>query len=241
MDDVGTILWKEWREIVSWTGTRGRFGAIILVFVVGIFLPWRVGSAWVTSSVMLVYWAWVPMFLVVSVIADSFAGERERHTLETLLATRLSDRVILVGKIIAGMGYGLGLSWLSVLIGLATANLTAGHGHLLIYTPSRALAIVGVSLFAAGLAATAGMLVSLRAATVRQAQQTLSISMIVLVFGLTFAGRALPAAWRSGLGTALTDHPVLLVGTAVLVLLVLDVGLFFVGVARFRRARLILD
>ena len=37
-----------------------------------------------------VMWMWFSLLLVINVVADSFAGERERHTLETLLASRLS-------------------------------------------------------------------------------------------------------------------------------------------------------
>jgi len=72
-------------------------------------------------------WAWVPLFLVMGVIAYSFAGDRERHTLETLLASRLSNRAILLGKIAAAVGYALRVTLLSLAAGLVTVNVAHGR------------------------------------------------------------------------------------------------------------------
>jgi ABC-2 type transport system permease protein len=239
--DLGTVLWKEWMEIWNWGGSRGKLGALALVVVFGVVLPWQFGAAWVKSPAALAYWGWVPMFLVVSVIADSFAGERERHTLETLLSTRLSDRVILVGKVLAGMSYGLAVTWISLLVGLLTLNLTVGAGHLLVYSPARGAAVFGLTLLASALAATAGVLVSLRAPTVRQAQQTLSVSIMLLLFVPTFGSQALPKAWRVRAGSAVSHHPGLTFAVAFGALLAVDIALLLIGVARFRRTRLLLD
>lgn len=54
-----------------------------------------------------------PLVLTLTMVADSFAGERERHALETLLASRLSDRAILLGEAAALTSYG----WLFGLVG----------------------------------------------------------------------------------------------------------------------------
>ena len=69
----------------------GRFSLVILVGVFGVFLPLQSGAEWVQSPATVFYWGWVPLMLVGGAVADSFAGERERHTLETLLASRLPD------------------------------------------------------------------------------------------------------------------------------------------------------
>ena len=79
-----------------------------MIAVFGVFLPLQNGASWVTSPITMVYWAWMPLMLVTGVIADSFAGERERHTLETLLASRLPDRAILLGKVAAADRVRLG-------------------------------------------------------------------------------------------------------------------------------------
>jgi ABC-2 type transport system permease protein len=242
MADIGTIMWKEWKEILSWGGSRGKVGLLVFVGVFGIFLPLQMGRAWVESPMVLAYWAWVPLFLVTSVIADSFAGERERHTLETLLASRLSDRAILFGKVGAAVGYGVGITWLSLLLGLVTANLARGQDRLLLYPLTVGLGIVGLSLLGAGLAAGAGVLVSLRAATVRQAQQTLSIAIMLLLFVPIFGTQALPVEWKARLfETFMAMNVTRVVVIAVVILAVLNVGLLVAAMDRFRRAQLILD
>jgi ABC-2 type transport system permease protein len=240
--DIGTVVWKEWREVLSWGGSRGKVMLLLFAGVFGVFLPLQMGRTWIESPVVLVYWAWVPMFLVISVISDSFAGERERHTLETLLASRLSDRAILFGKVAAAVGYGLGITWVSLLLGLVTVNLAHGHGKPLFYSTTVGLGIVALSLLCAGLAAGAGVLVSLRAATVRQAQQTVSIAVMVLLFVPIFGVRVLPAEWKAHLAGTLTVLGVArIVVIAVVALTVLDVGLFAGAIAKFRRAQLIID
>ena len=44
-------------------------------------------------------------FFIGPEVPDPLPRERERHTLETLLASRLSDRAILLGKIGAAVGF----------------------------------------------------------------------------------------------------------------------------------------
>ena len=242
MTDIGTIMWKEWKEILNLGGSRGKVGLLSLVGVFGVFFPLQMGRAWVESPMVLAYWAWVPLFLVTSVIADSFAGERERHTLETLLASRLSDRAILFGKVGAAVGYGVGITWLSLLVGLVTTNLAHGQGKLLLHPVTVGLGIVGLSLLGAGLTASAGGLVSLRAATARQAQQTLSIAIMVLLFVPVFGIQAFPEEWKARLlETFMAMDITRLVVIVVVILAMLNVGLLAAAMTRFRRAQLILD
>ncbi len=241
-DDITAILWKEWKEVLSQGGGRGRLGLLVFVGVFGIFMPLQMGRDWIESPSVLFYWAWVPLFLVSSVIADSFAGERERHTLETLLASRLSDRAILFGKAGAAVGYGAGLTWISLLLGLVTANLVHGQGTLLMYSLPVGAGIIALSLLGAGLAAGAGVLISLRAPSVRQAQQTLSITIMLLLFVPVFGVQALPEAWKErifGSLMAINVNQALLV--AVLILGGLNVLFLAMALARFQRAKLILD
>jgi ABC-2 type transport system permease protein len=179
---------------------------------------------------------------VINVVADSFAGERERQTLETLLATRLSDRAILLGKLCAALGYGWGLTMLSLVLGVVTVNLAHGEGALLMYPANVAMGTVLLSLLSSGLAAGAGVLVSLRASTVRQAQQSLGLVVTLLIFVPIFGVQALPAEWQSRLADWLTDvditRAVLVVGS---LLLALDVVMLAANLVRFQRDRLILD
>ncbi|HLV80878.1 MAG TPA: ABC transporter permease [Chthonomonadaceae bacterium] len=240
--DMQTMLWKEWKEILLQGGRRGKWNLLLFVAAFGIFIPWQFGRQWVTSPQLLIYWAWIPLFLVISVIADAFAGERERHTLETLLASRLSDRAILFGKVCAAVSYGWGMAMGSMLVGLVTVNILYGHGELLLYSPRVGLSIVVLSLLASILAAGAGVLISLRASTVRQAQQTLSFAIMALMFVPILGAQALPLEIRNHLVIAL-EHAgameITLLATAIFI--VLDTGLLMIAMARFQRARLILD
>jgi len=89
MIDAGTVIWKEWSELIGQGGLRGKRGIVHFALAFGIVLPLNNGPSWITSPMTAIAWYWVPMFLVTTVIGDAFAGERERHPLEPLLASRL--------------------------------------------------------------------------------------------------------------------------------------------------------
>lgn len=238
LSDVQTIIWKEWTEFVRQRATI--VSMLFFVAIFGVFLPYQRGRPWVESSGVLLNSAFIPVMLVLGVVTDSFAGERERHTLETLLATRLTDRAILLGKFAAVVGYGWGLTVSSLLAALVTVNVTAGSGELLLYPARIGAGGVVFSLLTAGLCAGVGVLVSLRAATVRQAAQTLTVGMMALFFiGITLLTR-LPRAWREAIADAVKDAgPDKVMVVLAAALLALDVALVTVAVVRFRRARLI--
>lgn len=195
ISDLTTMIWKEWKELfVQGPKLRGGWmGMLIFMGVFGVLLPLQTGREWVETPATLLVWAWVPFLLVNSVVADSFAGER--HTLETLLASRLSDRVILLGKIGAAMLYGWGLTLAGLLIGLVTVNIVHGQGQILMFSLQVGLGILVLTFLVAVLAAAVGVLVSLRAASVRQAQQTLSVAFLLLFIPL-FLLPLLPEAVR---------------------------------------------
>ncbi len=191
----------------------------------------------------LLIYAFFSAVVVTAVIADSFAGERERHTLETLLATRLSDRAILFGKIAASIAYGWLMAMLCVLVGTITENVAHWEGHVLLYRDSASwLVLLLAPPLTAGAVATAGVLVSLHATTVRQAQQTLMVAVMVIVAGTIFASNFLPTAWREWFfGIWSVWSPASLVLSAAGVILAIDLLLLLAGMARFQRARLVLD
>ena len=242
--DILTVAWKEWRELLQLGGSHrgGRFSLVILVGVFGVFLPIQSGAEWVQAPATVFYWGWVPLMLVGSAVADSFAGERERHTLETLLASRLPDRAILLGKMAAAIAYGWGLVIVMLGLSLITVNLSARTGPLLMFPWRFAVGAPLLAFLGAGLAATAGVLVSLRAQTVRQAAQTLNVGVLLLVFIPVLGMQALPEAWQAQLGawTATTGVDGLLWVSAA-ALAALDLAFLAAAFARFRRARLVLD
>ena len=243
--DILTVMWKEWKEI--WAMQRGntRMGwlnQLLIVGVFGIFLPLQNGRGWVQSPVVLIYWTWVPLFLVTTIIADSFAGERERHTLETLLASRLPDQAILLGKVAAAVSYACAITWISLLTGLVVVNVAYGAGQILLFPPIVLIAGLVLTVLGGGLSASAGVLVSLRAQTARQAAQTMSLFILALIFIPVFGLQMLPATTRAELINLLSTTGTGGLLLIVLVLLVaLDGVLLALAMAHFQRAKLILD
>ena len=241
--DLRTVIWKETKEIL---GQRGRFkggkvGIFIFLAVFGIVLPLQNGPGWIHSPLAMIYWAWVPFLLASGVVADSFAGERERHTLETLLASRLPDRAILAGKIGAAVLYAWGLTLVSVLAGAVAINIVHGKGRILFYAAPVAAGIFGLTFLVALLASGLGVLISLRAATVRQAQQTFSV-VFLLMFIPLFVLPMLPAPVKAKLLAAASGLGAIAAALAVvLILAVADTVILLVADRRFRRNRLILD
>ena len=242
--DVLTVAWKEWRELLQLGGSvrGGRFSLVILVGVFGVFLPLQAGADWVKSPATVFYWGWVPLMLVGSAVADSFAGERERHTLETLLASRLPDAAILLGKIAAAVSYGWGLVLVMLVLSLVTVNVSARTGPWLLFPWRFAVGAPLLALLGAGLAATAGVLVSLRAPTVRQAAQTLNVGVLLLVFIPALGMQALPDAWKAqAVAWAMSVGVDGLLWLSAALLALLDLALLAACFSRFRRSRLVLD
>jgi ABC-2 type transport system permease protein len=241
--DLRTVIWKEIKEIL---GQRGRFkggkmGILIFLVVFGVFLPLQHGPDWIRSPLVMVYWAWVPFLLASGVVADSFAGERERHTLETLLASRLPDRAILAGKVGAAIVYAWGLTLVCVLAGAVAITAVHGKGRILFYAAPIAAGIVGLTFLVALLASGLGVLVSLRAATVRQAQQMFSVAFLLMFIPL-FVLPLLPAPVKAKLLAAVSGLDAITAAAVVLVLLaVADAVVLLIADSRFRRNRLILD
>lgn len=181
--DVWTVARKEWLEIFDQLlrFKRGGWSIIIVILFLGVVSPLQLGRAWLTSPLMFFYWPILTTSMTSTLIADSIAGERERHTLETLLASRLSDTAIILGKIAAAVTYGFAFAAVNLLIGWAAVNIKYGQGELLTIPAHRLTSllslILGGSLFISGI----GVFVSLRATTVRQAQQTFGIIILLLM------------------------------------------------------------
>ena len=144
------------------------------------------------------YWPFLAATMVSSLIADSVAGERERHTLETLLASRLSDSAILIGKIIAAVLYGVGFAVANLVIGLIAVNVAHGENGLILFEPQRFVVTIVLTILASLLMAGIGVFISLRASTVKQAQQAFGIAIIVLTMGPLLLFNALSYDTRDG-------------------------------------------
>ncbi len=238
--DLRTMIWKEWAEFVRQRSTIISMAMFLLIF--GVFLPAQRGKPWVDSAAPFFNSVLFPVMLVLGIVADSFAGERERHTLETLLASRLSDRAILFGKYLAILSYAWALTASSLLLGALVVNVWDAGGPLVFY-PARVMsASMLFSLFGGGLAAAAGVLISLHSATVRQAAQILSIGMTMLFVAVFATFAVLP----DHLVDPVVDQlrrlgPRNLIIVISLALAALDALLLSIAALRFRRAHLVLD
>ena len=238
--DAVTVMWKEWKEIMAMGGAqRGKFQLLVFVGIMGVFLPLQMGVQWVRSPAVVGIWGWVPVLLVSTIIADSFAGERERHTLETLLASRLSDSSILFGKMAAAVGYGWGLTLVGLILGLVTVNVAHREGGLLLYPVMTMVGALLLSFFGALLASAGGVLVSLRAQTVRQAQQTMSIATMVVFFVPVFGAQGLPDEMKQRMvAWVVRAGATKLLVTGIAILAGIDLLLVLAARARFRRPKL---
>lgn len=239
MTDIWTVMWKE-RKGLLWTrGSRWRaiLSPLIAFAMVAIYFPLQTGRDWVDSPVAL-FCLIVPLLLAGMTIPESFAGERERHTLATLLASRLPDRAILFGKMAVSIAFGWGMTLFVLLIALITVNIAHWEGHLLFYSWRVLLASVGLSLILAFMVSGAGVLISLRSATVQEAQQLLMTSFMIPPMILGFVAFAFHNQIADAL-SGLDFTVVILVVAAVMALMAAILTL--AAMARFRRARLMLD
>jgi ABC-2 type transport system permease protein len=194
---------------------------------------------------MSVVLAGVVAFIVVGItIPDAFAGERERHTLPTLLASRLPDRAILLGKVAGSVALGWVITLAVLFISLVSVNLTHWQGRVLLFKPSLFAADLAVSFLVALMTAGLGVLFSMRSDTVQQAQQaTMSVLLLpamFLQFGLLFVlqNDSAKAFLKRTVG-ALSFAQLMAIIVAMLVLIC--GALFALAMARFKRARLIVS
>lgn len=242
--DIQTVIWKEWKELLLVRGSlRASLGSILLnLGVFGIFLPWQFGLGWL-DSLWTAFWVlFVASFWTTSVIADSFAGERERHTLETLLASRLSNRSILFGKYAAAVLYVSVQIIVSLLAGIVVVNVAHVEEGFRFYRAGVGAIALGAALLGPGLVAGIGILISLRASTARQAQQALLIPLTVVLILPSVAVMAVPADLQARLFAWVVEADVTAISLGFTALLLfVDAALLAAALKRFQRARLILD
>lgn len=242
--DIMTIMWKESKGLFKQGKSRSKSILVLLtpVLMFGIILPIQFREEWLDMGWSLAIALFTPLILIAPTICESFAGERERHTLETLLASRLPDRAILFGKMIVSIAYGWGMTVFLLLMSLVIVNVLMWAGKFQFYQMKIFLADIGLSLLFSGLMVTLGILISLRSATVQSAQQVLMMALVIPIFGLQAVVFLLPTFLpmeniREFLGRFDYDQ-ILLIFLGVLLLA--DIGLLLAAMSRFKRSRLIL-
>jgi len=237
MSDLRTMIWKEWKDFLL-SGVRANLLQPLMVFgFLGIVLPLSFTRQWIglePAPVLIILYA--PFLFITSFIGDAIAGERERHTLETLLASRISDRAILFGKLFVSVGFTWGMTLACLLLGAIVVNLSLRQVRWIFYSPINLFLVVLVlSFLTILLAASGGVLISLKSATVRQAAQTMVAGELLLGFAVYGVTRILPASIIASLTTSQ------IVGIILAVLAALDVILLTASLVSFQRSRLILS
>ncbi len=242
MNDILTVMRKEILEISHMRESRRAFLLALFVpaLILGVSFPVRLGTVWVDTPISLLTWVLGPFVLITGIIADSVAGERERHTLETLLASRLSTSAILLGKIFAAMVYALVITAAFILLGIVSVNLVHSDGRLLIPAFSYLAGGLLLGILMASTAANLGVLVSVRAKTVRQAQQTMGFGIMILFFLPSILVPLLPEPFLKQIGAILDSiNPLLAISFGMVALILLDIIFFLLAIKRFRRSKLL--
>ncbi len=126
-----------------------------------------------------------PLMFSTVIAAESFAGERERKTMEALLYTPASDSELFLGKVLAALAPAIGISWGSFILYALVLNI-AGYplfGYIWFPLPSWWPLILWITPALALLGTAATVLISARVHTFMGAYQT-SASLVVLVVAL---------------------------------------------------------
>ena len=161
--------------------------------------------------VLLLTYLFAPLYLILplmvaSVIAaDTFAGERERRTLEALIYTPTSDAELLLGKLLSGFLPALAVAWGGFVIYSVVANAAAWPTLGRLFFPTGmwfVLALwVAPAVAAVGLGAT--VLVSSRVSTFQEAYQiggAVVLPIVLLIVGQAAGVVVLSTAFVVGLG-----------------------------------------
>lgn len=170
----------------------------------------------------------LPLFVAIAIACDSFAGEKERKTLEALLYTPTTDWELLLGKLLSAWLPALGVAWGGFLLYTVTTNLAAWPimGRLFFPTTMWVILAVWVAPAAAALGLGTTILISSRARTFQEAYQL--GGMVVLPIILLFAGQL----------TGVMVFSAWLVALLGLLIWAIAAGLMWSGMRSFRRSKL---
>jgi ABC-2 type transport system permease protein len=198
------------------------------------------GSAWLTDPIITIaYVALNASILVGILVPDAFAGERERRTLATLLASPLSNWAIFVAKLSVPVLVNSGVTIGSLAVSVVIANLAESDGVVRLFPPALMLGLPLLSLLLGLLVGSLGILISLRSATVQGAQQVLISALMgpLVVIGILFmtiaTGGGPPPDWLANPDLGAVMLALCAVTAAI------EVPLLVAVAVRFNRSRLI--
>ena len=238
-----TVIWKEWRSLIHGQSRRQLIVMVAMLAFWAVWLPVQTGADWMTDGVIsILISVLLPALVVAVTVPPAFAGERERKTLATLLATRLPDEAILFGKLVVPVVVGCLAMVAVLLVGLVAANAASWEGTPRFYDPVVIIPDLVIGFLVAIMSGAVGVAISLRARRVQDAQQTISMMLMLPAMGLGFVFFIL-AEMTGGIDQVavgldgVSGWLVALVFIGILV--VIDVVLMGIAQRRFRRSRLI--
>jgi len=170
----------------------------------------------------------LPLMVASVIAADSFAGEKERKTLEALLYTPTSDRELLVAKMLSAMVPAVAIAWVGLVLYSVTANVAAWSTMGRVFFPNLMWIVlaVWVAPAVAGLGLGITVLVSARAESFQEAYQLGGVVVVPIL--LLIVGQATGILYFS-------PWMVLVLGAF---FWIVDVVLLSLGARRFRRSEL---
>ena len=186
---------------------------------------------WGLEYVFATFFLIVPLMTSAVIAADSFAGEKERKTLEALLYTPTSDLELFAGKLLAPWLAAVAVSTVGYVVFVVVANLVGGGivGRPIALTPRWLLFVLLLAPGVAALAVGALVHVSVRVRGFQEAYQLGGLVVLPLV--LLLVGQLT--------GVLYLDLPAV-IALALIVWLV-AAGSLAVGYRSFRRERLLVQ
>lgn len=192
-------------------------------------LPQDIALTAFTMRALLAFFLLMPVVLSSTLAAYSIVGEKQQRTLEPVLATPISDREFLLGKMLASLIPPLALTWIAGLIAAVGVGAVTWSRWQLLLVPDRywfvALGVLAPLLGTASVLAT--MRMSARATDPQAAVQTSALFFVPgFLLMVSVVGKVLMQSVIAGLVGAL------LLG-------MLDVWLFRNNVRKFARVEIL--
>lgn len=216
--------------------SSGDFAALMSILPIDIQTQLaQYTPAQIMIYIMVVYY-FAPFFLIIPIMAssvlgsDSFAGERERKTIEALLATPISDGELFMGKILVSFIPAMIVTFASfgiftVIVDIVTVGMF--NGMLLLPNLNFLIMIFGVAPTLALCSIGLTVIISAKVKGFKEAQQ-ISVVLLLPVLGLVFAQ----------ISGVMVLGPLVLAGLIAL-LAAVDIVVFYVGIKIFQREEIL--
>lgn len=174
------VIWKEWRELRQFLRDRSTIFSLVMIAVPFVLMDILSPEDWREPTSFVAPFTVLTLILCLVSVTDAFAGERERLTLEALLATPLRSADIVLGKLVVILLFAAGTALTVLSAGqVIVAFSIDGNYHFISLMPLLAGIISGMVV--AVFFISVGMVVSLKSSTVRRAEMKLTAIVFVIL------------------------------------------------------------